>query len=133
FALGVGAFGGIGSESTPLQESSLGWFGAEGIAELRTKLGDVTLRAGAGPRVLAIVQSLRRVDAERVELAGYDPERHFRGAAAGGHALVGARLAIGSRTWIELDARGDLLAVRLQGTVVAAWTAGLGAAIGMSF
>ncbi|HVJ89416.1 MAG TPA: hypothetical protein VM580_06395, partial [Labilithrix sp.] len=133
FALGIGAFGGTGAEDHSFQTSSLVWLGGEAVAELRAKHGDLTFRAGAGPRVLAIMQTLRRSDANRLELAGYDPERRFRGSAFGGHVLLGARLALGSQAWLELDAHGDLVVVRMRGALTGSWTAGLGAAIGMSF
>lgn len=133
FAIGLGAMGGGGSLDRTTREATVSWLGAEAIAEVRSRLGDVTLRAGAGPRVVALVQSLRRTDAARLALAGYDSEQRFRGATLGGHVLLGARLALGSRTWVDLDARGELSGLRMQGSLAATWTAGIGTAVGMSF
>ncbi|MDF2697726.1 MAG: peptidase caspase catalytic subunit p20, partial [Labilithrix sp.] len=133
FALGVGGAGGTGSGTSPKQEATVSWLGLDGIAEVRSRFGWLVLRAGVGPRVLALAQSLVRADAERLALAGYDAERRFRGMALGGHALVGARLSIGSRMWLDLDARGELLGLRIQGELATSWSAGAGAGVGFSF
>jgi hypothetical protein len=53
--------------------------------------------------------------------------------AFGGHALAGARLSLGSRMWLDLDARGELLGVRIKDELAATWSAGAGAGVGFSF
>jgi Caspase domain len=133
FALGLGASGGTGSGTRSMQDVTVSWLALDGLAEVRSAPGWLVLRAGAGPRLLALAQTLVRADAERLALAGYDTERRFRGMALGGHALAGARLSIGSRMWLDLDARGELLGVRIGGALAATWSAGAGAGVGMSF
>jgi hypothetical protein len=132
-ALGVSAIAGTGGRAQTDQHTRIGWVGAEAIAEARAQLGGVILRAGGGPRVLAMLQTIARTDADRLILAGYDPERTFRGAAFGAHALAGVRVPIVSRTWIDLDVQGDLLGVPVGGSLAASWSAGLGASLGFSF
>ncbi|HVH45520.1 MAG TPA: hypothetical protein VM925_24370, partial [Labilithrix sp.] len=83
--------------------------------------------------VLGVLQTLVRVDAERLVLAGYEPERRFRGTAFGGHALAGIRAPLGSRAWIDLDMRGELLAAPVGGSLAGSWSAGAAAAAGVSF
>ncbi|AKU98738.1 peptidase C14 caspase catalytic subunit p20 [Labilithrix luteola] len=133
FALGISGTGGTGSGASITQESTVSWLGLDGVAEVRSTIGRLVLRAGAGPRVLTLVRSFVRNDAERLALAGYNTERRFRGMALGGHALVGARLSLGSRLWLDLDARSELLGVRVNGEFTAAWSAGAGADVGLSF
>ncbi|MBX3216543.1 MAG: caspase family protein [Labilithrix sp.] len=133
FALGVGAAGGAGYGTRMNQEATLSWLGADGLAEARATLGRLTLRAGAGPRVLGLAQRLARLDAARLALAGYDTERRSRGTAVGGHAVAGVRVALGSSTWIDLQAQGELLGVSLGGSLAAAWATGGGACLGASF
>lgn len=133
WALGVGAFVGVGDRDTALQTSDLTWFGAEATLERRARVGDVLLRAGLGPRVLGLVQTLRRADAERVARAGYDAERRFRAAAVGGHALLGARWLVSPRAWLGLEGTGELLGAELEGSAALLWSAGAGASVGLSF
>jgi len=133
FAFGIGAAGGTGQGTRGNQESTVSWLGVDGLAELRSTVGPFLLRAGIGPRVLALVRSTERVDAERLALAGYDTERRFRGTALGGHARAGARVPFGSRLWIDLEAHGELLGARLGGSIAGTWSAGGGAAVGLSF
>ncbi len=133
FAFGVGAAGGAGEGARGNHESTVSWLGIDGLAEVRSSVGPFLLRAGIGPRVLALMRSTARADAERLALAGYDTERRFRGMALGGHARAGARIPFGSRLWLDLDAHGELLGARLGGTLAATWSAGGGAAVGLSF
>lgn len=133
FAFGVGAAGGVGHGERTNQETTLYWLGVDALAEVRTAVGPVVVHAGAGPRAVALARSLVRADAERLALAGYDTERRFRGMAFGGHARAGARLSLGSRLWIDLDVHGELLGLRLGGSLAAAWAAGGGAGVGLSF
>ncbi len=133
FALGVAALGGTGERARGIQESTVSWLGLDGLAELRGGLGPFVLHAGAGPRVLALARSVERADAERLALAGYDTERRFRGMALGGHARAGARIPFGSRLWVDLDVHGELLGVRLGGSLAATWSAGGGAGVGLAF
>jgi hypothetical protein len=133
FAFGVGALGGIGSQTASGQEATLRWLGAEAIAELRTQLGGVMLRAGAGPRVVGLTQSIVLAEADRLARAGYDPERRFRGYAIGAHALAGVRIPLGARLWIDVDARGEVLGLRLAESTVGSWSAGAGATLGVAF
>ncbi len=133
FAFGVGALGGSGTGARERQESTVSWLGVDGLAEVRSTLGPLLLRAGIGPRVLALVRTVVRTDAERLALAGYDTERRFRGMALGGHARAGARIPFGARLWLELDVHGELLGIRFGGELVPTWSAGGGAAVGVSF
>ena len=133
FAFGVGALGGTGDGARGNQESTISWLGVEGLAELRSSAGPLLLRVGIGPRVLALVRRTARVDAERLALAGYDTERRFRGMALGGHARAGVRIPFGSRLWLDLDVHGELLGIRAGGSLAATWSAGGGAAAGVSF
>ena len=132
-AFGVGALGGTGQGVRGNQESTLSWLGVDGVAELRKSVGPLVLRAGVGPRVLALVRRVERADAERLALAGYDTERRFRGMALGGHARAGARIPFGARVWLDLDVHGELLGIRLGGSLAATWSAGGGAGVGGSF
>ena len=133
FAFGVGGAGGTGEGVRGDQESTVSWLGVDALAEVRSSVGPFLLRAGIGPRVLALVRSTARVDAERLALAGYDTERRFRGMALGGHARAGARIPFGSRLWLDVDAHGELLGVRFGGSLAGTWSAGGGAALGLSF
>jgi hypothetical protein len=132
-ALSLAAVGGVGDKSEPGQDAHVDWIGADVLLEERFRVGSVALRAGVGPRVLGVLQTLERADADRLTLAGYDPERRFRAVAAGAHALVGARVPLGSVPWIEIDLRGDALGAELDGSVVVVWSAGAGLALGLSF
>jgi len=132
-ALGVAAVGGLGDQRASGQEASTSWLGAEATVELRGAVGDVVVRAGVGPRALAIFQTLRRMDADRLALAGYDAERSRQGLAIGGHALAGARAPLGSRAWIDLTVRGELAGVPVAGALVAAWSLGGGGGLGVAF
>jgi Caspase domain len=133
FAFGIGAAGGSGHGMRGNQETTLSWLGVDGLAEIRGALGLLLVRAGAGPRVLGLVRSLVRADADRLALAGYETERRFRGIAVGGHALAGARISLGSRAWIDLDVHGELLGLRLGGSLASAWSGGGGVGAGVSF
>lgn len=132
-ALSLGALGGLGATDANGQRADLRWLGVDALVELRGKVGDVLLRAGAGPRVVALLQTLRRDDADRVALAGYTGERESRTAMAGAHVLLGARLPIGDAFFVEVDARGEALVARREGETLPAWGAGAGAAVGLSF
>jgi len=133
WAIGMGVLGGIGNKSAPAQSADVSWLGVDALLERRFSLGPVLLRAGAGPRVLGIFQTLRRDDASRVALAGYESERQFRAIGAGGHALVGLRLSLSSALWMEIEGRGDVLLTQREGTLAPVWGLGAGGAFGLSF
>jgi hypothetical protein len=132
FAFGIGALGGFGSR-TELQETSVEWIGGEALAEFRTRLGPLTLHAGGGPRAVEIFQKIVRPEAARLRLAGYEAEHTAQALAIGVHALAGFRISLFERTWLDIDARGDVLGVRLGGELTAAWSAGATGALGFAF
>ncbi len=132
-AISARGFGGFGTRATTGQDASVAWVGVDGLLEKRLRLGASTLRLGAGTRLVGNLQTLRRTDADRLALAGYVGERTFRGLAGGAHALAGFRAPLGMRAWIELDARGELLAGMIEDTLRPIWSAGLGASTGLSF
>ncbi len=132
FALGVGALVGLGYRTTTAQESTVQRIGAEVVVELRERAGPLLLRAGGGPRVVAMLQTLRRTDGDRLVLAGYDPEQSFRATGLGVHALAGVRIPMGW-AWADVDARGDVLGIPRAGTTIAAWSAAVSASLGFSF
>jgi hypothetical protein len=133
FAIGVGATGGLGVEDTNGQRADMRWLGVDATLELRVRLGDVLVRAGAGPRVVGMLQTLRRDDAARVARASYDGERESRATLAGAHAVVGGRLSLGDVLFVEVDARGEALVGKREGDTLPVWGVGGGASAGVSF
>lgn len=134
FALGAAAFAGAGSKDLPGQESAVTRLGVDLFAELRLRAGDVVLfRFGGGPRASALLQTIRRDDAERLSLAGYEGVRRHQGLALGGHALAGARVFLTGRLWVDLDLQGELLGFRQNGSLTALASAGLTTGVGLSF
>jgi hypothetical protein len=132
-ALGLDVSGGLGARDGETQNAEVKWLGAGGLVEWRGHLGGLMLRAGGGPRVLAVLQTLVRANADRLRLAGYEPERSFRALAIGAYGLAGVRIPFGARVWGDLDASADFLGVSLSGSIVPAWSAGAGASLGVSF
>lgn len=133
FGLGLGMIGGTGERTQTEQASTILSFGAEATAELRARVLGLLVRAGGGPRALAIFQTITLAEAERLRLAGYEPERRYRATAWGAHVVASARAPIGARLFVEIDARGELLGVSLAGSMTATWSAGLGASAGFLF
>jgi hypothetical protein len=133
FAMGLGALGGTGGRTQDAERSTVTWLGAEATAELRVRAFGVLLRIGAGPRGIAMLQTITRADAERLQLAGYDPARRHRATAWGAHFLAGMRAPIGSHFFADVDAHGDVLGVSLAGSIAPIWSAGLGVSLGVGF
>ncbi len=133
WALSVGGRGGVGSRSAPGQEATVRSIGFDALLERRARAGPFVLRVGLGPSVAGLLQTLTRTDADRLALAGYEGAREFRGVAVGGRAALGARLEVWGRAFLELEARGDLAAARLDGGTVAVGGAAMGLGAGTTF
>jgi hypothetical protein len=133
WALAVGGLGGFGAREATGQRDDVTWLGLDGAVERRVPIGAGTLRVGAGPRGVGILQTLRRTDAARLARAGYRSDRDFQSVAVGFHGLVALRLPMTTSTWLEVDARGDVLAGKIDERAAALWSVGGGATFGVTF
>ncbi len=133
WALSFGGRAGAGSKTSNDQEASVRWLGLEALVERRTRLGPLGLRAGIGPAVEGVVQTVRRSDADRLLRAGYASERDSRGLLVGGTLSTGARLYPGESIYVGLDARLRVLGGTLQGESAVVLGVSAAASVGVSF
>lgn len=126
FSISAGAEGGIGrAEATAdLQSAQLRWLGLEALLEFRFKVGDPSIRLGVGPVGRYYSQTLTRSDANRLTTTPYPGERSFSALAGGGQALVGIRIPLGTpKVFLGIHAIGELLGVKLEGSIAPFWAA----------
>jgi hypothetical protein len=125
FALSLTVDGGRGWETTEANEVQERWLGFEPALEWRLSLGYPTIRFGLGPSLQYVGQTVRRSDAQRVELAGYLGERAYEGSALGAHGRVGLRLPLPlGRTFLELGSVGSWHGVKTQHGTAGRWAVG---------
>jgi hypothetical protein len=98
--------------TTPANQVRERWLGGTLRLERRWSRDRWRLRLGVGPALQWVEQRVQRLDADRVTLAGYPPERQFNALAAGGALLVGLRRELTPWLWVELGVRGSGLVAR---------------------
>ena len=102
-----GLVGGVGSAVNDANDVKERWAGADVRLEYRIHVADTFVaRAGLGPSVQVIGQTLRRRDADRVVPAGYPAERSYSAWAAGGVAGLALRIDLPAplaATWVDCE------------------------------
>ena len=132
FALSLGVEGGLGSDTTAANEVKERWLGLSPAFELRLPLGSPTLRLGIGPSLQLVDQSVRRHDAERVQLAGYVGERDYQATAFGGHGFASLRLRLPNPIWMELGGSASYHRAKTDDGGVNRWRGGGLISVGVS-
>jgi hypothetical protein len=107
--------------------------GLDAALERRWRLGPSLLALGAGAAADFVEQRVDRADAAVVASAGYPTTETSRAIAPGPIAFVRLRLPVGTTTWIELGARGELLLPEVDQAVGPLWAALAVVAAGFSF
>lgn len=88
---------------------------------------------GAGAAADFVEQRVERADAAAVAAAGYPTTHTFRAVAPGPIAFVRLRLPMGTTTWTELTARGELLLPELDHVIAPLWAGLANVGAGFSF
>ncbi|RYZ68093.1 MAG: caspase family protein [Proteobacteria bacterium] len=112
FGARLGAFRGQSQSNT----YDLGLLGIDvrALVEYRRRFGRFTVRGGAGPVGALLSQSRKRLDAARLEQAGYATSDDKSAVAFGGTVFAGARLRLGGVFYTELGLSLDVLGARLD-------------------
>ena len=133
WAFGGGVHAGTGALDTSSWNATLTGIGGEVLVERRVRLGWPTLRVGGGVTAEYVWQTLVRADAASLAGTPYATKESARSFLAGARATVGVRLPVTSRVWVDVEARGDVLATQIAGAgAVVARGAG-GAQVGVAF
>lgn len=129
FALGPFLTFGLGGETTPAYRSTTSELGAGVRLERRfLQNAPVSLALAIAPRVEGVWQTLRRLDADRVEPAGYAAERSSRAFAGGGSIYGAARVPVGDRVLLGLELGFTLTAAK-AGDSLRAYPRGTGSLV----
>lgn len=134
FAVSLAVEAGMGDEMTPANEVRERWVGIEPAFEARVRLGSPTLRLGVGPSVQLVSQTVRRDDAERVQLGGYEVEKDYSGVALGAHGLVGIRVPLPiDPLWAEMDGSASWHEAKAGEELTGRWRGGGSVSLGAWF
>lgn len=133
WALGVWADGAAGSTTTPARNIDEKTVAGTLAIEWRESLGDVTLRAGGGPRAEWIEQRLERNDSERALAASYEPRETKRAGGLGGTVAVRGSWHLAKPMFVTLGAQGTTVFVPSTAGTQSRWTLGADLGAGLSF
>jgi hypothetical protein len=133
WALSLGPHGAYGAQHTSASNVRILALGLDATLERRWRMGRSLLALGAGAAADFVEQRVERADAAVVAAAGYPTTETFRAIAPGPIAFLRLRLPVGTTTWIELGARGELLLPELDRAVGPLWAALAVVGAGLSF
>lgn len=133
WALSLGPRGAYGVQHTSASNVRILALGLDATLERRWRLGRSLLALGAGAAADFVEQRVERADAAVVAAAGYPTTETSRAIAPGPIAFVRLRLPVGTTTWTELGARGELLLPEVDQAVGPLWAALAVVAAGFSF
>jgi Caspase domain len=132
WAIALRAAGSYGVERTDANRVRLSGASLSALGEQHVPVWSATLRLAAGPSLTQLWQEVERLDAARIEAAGYSGTRHHRALAFGLTAEAALRLPIGQGPWVEALLGGTLTALPTLGDRLEPYLegrAGLGAGV----
>ncbi len=133
WTLGVGPYGGIGTNSTTLESGDMQWIGADAFFARRFLTGRFSFELGVGASAEYFHQKFVRDDSERLIQAGYPTTRASSALVSGAFAHAEARYDLGSRVYFGLRGRGGALFGRGNDGIVATPRVSLSAELGFNF
>ena len=133
WALSLGPRGSYGVQHTSASSVRILALGLDATLERRWRLGRPLFVVGAGAAADFVEQRVERADAAAVAAAGYPTTHTFRAVAPGPIAFVRLRLPMGTTTWTELTARGELLLPELDHVIAPLWACLANVGAGFSF
>jgi hypothetical protein len=123
WALGFEARGGWGVQHTSASDVHITSAGLQATLEHRWRLGAPVLAIGAGGAADVVWQQVTRSDAALVALGGYPTSAGYTAFAPGAVAFARLRFPLGTTTWLEAAARGELLFADFDGSPGPLWSA----------
>ena len=115
FLVGLGASVRAGSHISGLNQAQRLFVGGDARLIWRGYVAPLEFRIGAGAAVQWIQQTLRHVQQQRLDAAGYDTSRQAEAVAAGPLASLGAWIPVAGRFGVHIELIGALMLFQQAG------------------